>query len=85
MQGGVVSETKNCIVFVNSQTFLIVRPMKKELDLKFYLDKPNDEFPVYKSVEYSGRYEHHIRITTLNEIDSQLISFIKSSYNLFNK
>jgi predicted transport protein len=80
-----VSATKNCIVFVNSQTFLIVRPMKKELDLKFYLDKPNDEFPIYKNVEYSGRYEHHIRVSTLDEIDNQVIGYIKSSYNLFKK
>lgn len=80
-----VSATKNCIVFVNSQTFLIVRPMKKELDLKFYLDKPNDELPIYKNVEYSGRFEHHIRVSTLDEIDNQIIGFIKSSYNLFKK
>ena len=80
-----VSATKNCIVFVNSQTFLIVRPMKKELDLKFYLNKPNDEFPIYKNTEYSGRYEHHIRVSTLDEINNQTISYIKSSYNLFNK
>jgi predicted transport protein len=80
-----VSATKNCIVFVNSQTFLIVRPMKKELDLKFYLDKPNDEFPIYKNVEYAGRFEHHIRVSTLEEIDNQIIGFVKSSYNLFKK
>jgi hypothetical protein len=80
-----VSETKNCIVFVNSQTFLIVRPMKKELDLKFYSDKPNDAFPIYKTAEYSGRYVNHIRVSTLNEIDHQVMSYIKLSYNLFKK
>jgi hypothetical protein len=80
-----VSATKNCIVFVNSQTFLIVRPMKKELDLKFYTDKSNYEFPIYKTVEYSGRFENHIRVSTLDEIDNQVIDYIKSSYNLFKK
>jgi hypothetical protein len=80
-----VSATKNCIVFVNSQTFLIVRPMKKELDLKFYSDKSNDEAPIYKTIEYAGRFENHIRVSTLDEIDNQVISFIKSSYNLFKK
>ena len=80
-----VSATKNCIVFLNSQAFLIVRPMKKELDLKFHLDKPNDEFPIYKNAEYSGRHEYHIRISTLDDIDNQIIRYIKSSYNLFKK
>jgi hypothetical protein len=80
-----VSATKNCIVFVNSQTFLIVRPMKKELDLKFFSDKPNDSFPIYKTAEYSGRYVNHIRVSTLSEIDHQVMSYIKLSYNLFKK
>ena len=80
-----VSATKNCIVFVNSQTFLIVRPMKKKLDLKFYSDKPNEEFPIYKNIAYSGRYELHMRVSELDEIDGQLLGFIRSSYNLFKK
>lgn len=29
-----VSTTQNCIVFVHRQTFLIIKPMKKELDFK---------------------------------------------------
>ena len=33
-----ISATKNCIVFVTSQTFLVVRPMKKLLNIKFYSD-----------------------------------------------
>jgi hypothetical protein len=77
-----VSATKNCIVFVSTQTFLVVKPMKKELDLKFYLQTQNEEFPIYKSCEYSGKFEHHIRVSELEEVNSQLINFIKSSYKL---
>ena len=80
-----VSATKNCIVFVNSQTFLVVRPMKKELDIKFYSERPIDASQIYKIVAYSGRFEHHIRVSTLDQIDNQIIAYIRSSYNLFKK
>ena len=43
-----VSATKNCIVFVHNQTFLIIRPMKKQLDLKFYSEEEQEEFPIIK-------------------------------------
>ena len=77
-----VSATKNCIVFVHHQTFLIVRPMKTQLDLKFYSDKEQNEFPILKSLAYSGRFENHIRISKLNDLTKELFSFIKKSYKL---
>lgn len=38
-QGVAVSATKNCIVFVRHKTFLVIRPMKTQLDVKFYLSE----------------------------------------------
>ena len=78
-----VSATKNCIVFVHNQTFLIVRPMKTQLDLKFYSDIEQNEFPIIKSFAYSGKFQNHIRVSNLNELTNKVYSFIKISYNLF--
>ena len=77
-----ISATKNCVVFVKNQTFLIIRPMKKELDIKFYLPNFSDEFPIHKCVEYSGKYETHIRVSELEQISPQVFKLIKTSYNL---
>ena len=77
-----VSATQNCIVFVHNQTFLIVRPMKTQLDLKFYSDSEQNEFPIIKSIAYSGRFQHHIRISTLDDLTKEVYSFIKKSYRL---
>lgn len=77
-----VSATKNCIVFISTQTFLVVKPMKKELDIKFYLPTESKEFPIYKSCIYGASYEHHIRISQTEEVDTQLFTFIKQSYKL---
>lgn len=77
-----VSATQNCIVFVHNQTFLVIRPMKKQLDLKFYSQTEQDEFPIIKSIFYSGKYENHIRVSTLEELNRIVYKHIKQSYNL---
>jgi hypothetical protein len=77
-----VSATQNCIVFVHNQTFLIIRPMKKQLDLKFYTQTKQDEFPIIKSIFYSGKYENHIRISLLSELSPLVYTYIKQSYQL---
>jgi len=77
-----VSATQNCIVFVHNQTFLIVKPMKKQLDLKFYSQTEQIEFPIIKSVFYSGKYENHVRVSFLSELDQVVFNHLKESYKL---
>lgn len=77
-----VSATKNCIVFVHHQTFLVIKPMKKLLDLKFYSEMEHHDYPIIKSVFYSGKYENHIRISSLTELTTVVYNHIKQSYKL---
>jgi len=77
-----VSATQNCIVFVHNQTFLVIRPMKKQLDVKFYSENAIEQLPVIKSVFYFGKYENHIRLSSLNELSPQVFSLIRDSYRL---
>jgi len=79
-----ISPTKNCVVFVSSQTFLVVKPMKKVLNLKFYLEQPIEDPILFKVTKYGKRFEHHVRVSTLEEIDPHLISLIRESFELFN-
>lgn len=77
-----VSATKNCIVFVHSKTFLIVRPLKTQLDLKFYSTKEQTEFPIIKSVIWNSKFENHIRVSKLEELMPPIYKFIKISYEI---
>jgi hypothetical protein len=79
-----ISATKNCVVFFKTQTFLVIKPMKKELNIKFYLSEPQNIYPIYKVALYGKQHEHHIRLSTMEEVNSQLFYFIKQSHNLFN-
>jgi hypothetical protein len=77
-----VSATQNCIVFVHRQTFLIIRPMKKQLDIKFYSPEKIEDSVVMKSIPYSGRYENHILISKMDEVTKEVLDFLKQSYRL---
>ena len=74
-----VSATQNCIVFVHNQTFLIIRPMKKALDLKFYTATQQEEVPIIKSVLYSGKFENHIRVSKLEDITPIVYVYLSNS------
>jgi Domain of unknown function (DUF5655) len=75
-----VSATKNCIVFVHEKTFLIIRPMKTQLDIKFYSAKEQSVFPIIKSAAWNSKFENHIRISTLEQLTSNVYGLIKESY-----
>lgn len=77
-----VSTTQNCIVFVHHKTFLIIRPMKKELDIKFY-SKVEEESPLIKKRTFtSGKYENHIRVAAVEDITPKMLTLIRKSYDL---
>lgn len=79
-QNVAVSATQNCIVFIHNQTFLIIRPMKKEIDLKFYSATQLEGELVLKSVSYSGKFENHIRVSKLEDLTQTVYGYIKRSY-----
>ncbi len=80
-----VSATKNCIVFIATQTFLVIKPMKHQLNVKFYLDHEDRSGPVIKIARYGRHFEHHVRITDVEDVDSHLMSCIRASYQLLSK
>ena len=81
-EGVLVGTTPNCIVFTRRLTFLVIRPMKKELDLKFYSKVPHPEKPVLKSVTSGNKFENHIRIALLDDLRPALFIYLRESYQL---
>jgi hypothetical protein len=81
-EGVLVGTTPNCIVFTRRLTFLVIRPMKKELDIKFYSKVPHPERPVLKSVASGNKFENHIRIALLDDLRPKLFLYLRESYEL---
>ena len=78
----IVSNTKKAIMFVHNQTFLVIRPMSKFLDLQFYSKEVQSCPPFFKSRQVSKKFENHLRISTLEELSPKLISWIRDSYEM---
>lgn len=77
-----VGTTPNCIVFTHKLTFLVIRPMRKELDIKFYSKVAHPEKPVLKSVSVGSKFENHIRIATLEDLRPAFFVYLRESYQL---
>ncbi|WP_295801764.1 DUF5655 domain-containing protein [Mucilaginibacter sp.] len=77
-----VGTTPNCITFVHRQTFFVIRPMQKQLDLKFYSTKPIEMPHLVKTIAVAGRYQNSIRLSSTNELRPQLFGWIRESYEL---
>jgi hypothetical protein len=80
--GVLIGTTPNCIVFTHKMTFLVIRPMKKELDIKFYSKLLHVEKPVLKSIACGKKFENHIRISRLEDLHPALFVYIRKSYEL---
>lgn len=81
-EGVLVGTTPNCIVFTRRLTFLVIRPMKKELYIKFYSKTAHPEKPVVKSVAWGNKFENHIRIAQLDDLRPELFNYLRASYQL---
>ncbi|MDB5088443.1 MAG: hypothetical protein JWR09_2437 [Mucilaginibacter sp.] len=81
-EGVLVGITPNCIVFTRRLTFLVIRPMKKELDIKFYSREAHPEKPIFKSIKAGNKYENHIRIALLDDLRPALFNYLRESYQL---
>ena len=77
-----ISTTPNCVVFVHRQTFLVIKPMKATLDVKFYSSSPPTGLTLHQSYIYSGRYANHFRISKLEELMPIMTRYIRESYEL---
>jgi len=78
----IVSTTPHCIVFVHRKTFLVIRPMQKVLDVKFYSLTAQTGHPVINSLLYAGKYTNNIRLKTTEGLTQQVFKLIYQSYML---
>jgi predicted transport protein len=81
--GNYREETVNpdVIFFKTKSTFLAVKVKKDHLDIEFFLDHLEDTPPVSKYLQTSKyRVAHVVPVDRVEEINEQLISWIKNSY-----
>jgi len=64
-------------------TFLSILIEKNHITLVFISVQPIDEFPVYQNYQHTGsRYSNSVKIESEDEIDDQLIRWLKQAWEL---
>jgi len=75
-----VGASINTIVFTSQKAWLIVKPMTKELDVKFYFDEILESDALKKVSAFGKKYAHHIRLKSVEEVDAEVFRLLKMGH-----
>ncbi|MEM6800144.1 MAG: DUF5655 domain-containing protein [Bacteroidota bacterium] len=70
----------NTIVITSQKAWLIIKPMKKELDLKFYHDEALGSKKLKKVQAWGKKFAHHIRIKGPEELDEEVLELLRMGF-----
>lgn len=76
-----VGTGKKAIVFSVGKAFLIVRPMSKQLDLKFYHTDKFEDRLFFKRATWGKKFAYHMRVSKPEDLTPALIQWIKKGYD----
>jgi len=83
LEGVKISPVKNAILFSVKTNFLAVKPKLNWLDMEFISHLEIDEFPIHKSIRVSKtKYANFIRLEHPNNVDNQLLAWLKEAYKI---
>lgn len=78
-----VGTSTKSIVFTKRKAWLIVKPMSKELDIKFYLPEKLNHPLLHKTTTYPNKVAHHLRVRDESEISEELLRLIRLGYDAY--
>lgn len=76
-----VRVTQFNVNFRNLSTFMTIIPERNHLTITFIRNEKLEEFPIYQSYQRSKkRWSNLVKVESKDEIDKQLISWLKDAY-----
>lgn len=75
-----IGPAKHTIVLTSKKAWLIIKPMTKVLDLKFYVKDQITSERIKKRTKYPNKYAHHIRVNGPDEVDRELIELLRLGF-----
>lgn len=76
-----VGASTKSIVCTNSKAWLIIKPMKEVLDVKFYCDEHLDHEILHAVKSWGKKYAHHIRIAVPEQVTDEFIRLLRIGYD----
>jgi|WetSurMetagenome_2_1015567.scaffolds.fasta_scaffold99413_3 hypothetical protein len=78
-----VNILRNAITIAGKSTFMAFKTRSEYAEIEILSDKEINEFPIYKTFRVSrSRVALFIRVQSPDEIDTQLISWLKHAYEM---
>lgn len=69
------------VVFINKKAWLVIKPMKKLLDVIFYHKDRIDSALIVQTTLYKNKFAHHIRIGSEYEKDITFFKLLRIGFN----
>lgn len=76
-----VGVAKNTIVFTSKKAWLIVRPMKNVLDIKFYYSEELESDIIHKRSPWSNKFAHHIRVENATQLNQEVFELLRKGFD----
>ena len=81
-----INPVKTSVQVKAGATFLSIRPKKEYMEIEFQLGDEVDKLPIYKNIRISkNRVLHFAVLKNPQEVNTQLIGWLKKSHELVNK
>ncbi len=78
-----IEAVKNTILLKNRIIFTSLTILKNSITVKFLLETYEEVFPVYKIDKATKtKFCHYIKLEEIDDVNEQLINWIKESYSL---
>jgi len=75
-----IGTAKNTIVLTSNKAWLIIRPMKTQLDIKFYLPEELDSPFIHKITPWNNKFAHHIRVSYPEELAAEIFEMLERGH-----
>ena len=76
-----VGAAKYAVVFTNKKAWLIIKPMTKELDVKFYYSERLESDALKKVAPFGKKFAHHIRVRSEFEVDDEVMRLLRMGFD----
>jgi hypothetical protein len=77
-----ISATKNCVVFLRNKTFLVIKPMKKWLEVKFYSPGVIEDDSLHKCELWGKKFHGIVRFESEHQINQRFFEYFEVSYEM---
>ncbi|MEM9329560.1 MAG: DUF5655 domain-containing protein [Bacteroidota bacterium] len=80
-QPNVASASTKSVVFTSKRAWMIIKPMRKVLDVKFYCAEVIESDLIHRRVEYGHKFAYHLRVSHELEVSSELLALLRYGYD----